>query len=1225
MRKALFTLLCLAAMMSVGTSLKAQEILIALDPGWNWISYPNAEIMGIATAFGSFTPMQGDIVRSKEGGQAFYNNGIWVGSLKHLIPGRGYHYYSARTEYTEFVFAQPASDVVATAMPTDVTATSAVVGGMVILPEGSHVFLRGVCWGTAPSPDIDGDHTTDGTGIGSFTGTLEGLNPNTTYYVRAYAVSDNGLAYGNEVSFITLEGSSGGDHAYVDLGLPSGTLWATCNVGADAPEDYGDYFAWGETQPKEIYDLSTYQYSNGGDVYNPNFTKYCTNSSYGYNGFTDNLTTLLPEDDAATVNWGTDWRMPSPEECEELYQNTTHTWTTLNGVNGRLFTGSNGNSLFLPAAGACFYITYNSVGIDGYCWTNALYADNPMGAWYFYFFSGYCSVNGGGYRENGIPVRAVRVTPQNTAPTGAIDGLFSVNDSLQVYFSQGNLQYQASTNTWKFAEHQYDYVGNDNNNISSTYNGWIDLFGWGTSGYNHGAICYQPWSTSTTYSDYYAYGDSFYGLYDQTGQADWGYNPISNGGNQTHQWRTLTNAEWGYVFNTRNTASGIRYAKAKVNGMDGIILLPDEWNTSTYNLNNTNSSSASFSSNVITASTWSILEQAGAVFLPAAGVRSGTSVDMGSYGYYWSASVPNHYYAFYVDFRSSYLNTNKYNSRFFGQSVRLVTVSENPQTQTYTISISANPADGGTVTGGGSYEQGQNCTVTATANEGYAFTNWTEDGEVVSTEATYTFNVDRNRNLVANFAASGSGGDHDYVDLGLPSGLLWATCNVGANVPEDYGDYFAWGETQPKDTYTWSTYQYCNGSYGTLTKYCSNSSYGNNGFTDNLTTLLPEDDVARANWGSDWRMPTKEECQELYNNTTCIWTEQNGVNGRLFTATNGNSLFLPAAGCREGSGLYDTGSLGYYWSSSLDYTNPTYAWFFGFFSGRCYLGRDNRDYGFTVRAVRSSAQGNVPAGAIDGKFTINDSGDQVYFSQGNLQYIGSASTPYWKFADNQWDVLGTTTSQNSSNQNVDRDLFGWGTSGYNHGANCYQPWSTSTSYSDYYAYGSYTYNLYDQTGQADWGYNPISNGGNQANQWRTLTKNEWAYVFNTRTTSSGIRYAKASVNNVNGVILLPDDWNTSYYTLSNTNSTGASFSSNTITAEQWSTLEQHGVVFLPTAGHHNGTSVYLVGSFGSYWSASSSTSDYAFGVYFYDSSLYPQYGDRRYYGFSVRLARVAEN
>ena len=201
---------------------------------------------------------------------------------------------------------------------------------------------------------------------------------------------------------------------------------------------------------------------------------------------------------------------------------------------------------------------------------------------------------------------------------------------------------------------------------------------------------------------------------------------------------------------------------------------------------------------------------------------------------------------------------------------------------------------------------------------------------------------------------------HEYVDLGLPSGLLWATCNVGADNPEDYGDYFAWGETQPKSTYNWSTYQYSNGGFYNnwggfmpyLTKYCTDSNYGYNGFIDNLTTLLPEDDAATANWGGDWRMPTKEEWQELYQNTTHTWTTQNGVNGRLFTAANGNSLFLPAAGDRWVGGLYNAGSGGYYWSSSLITDSPSNAWGLYFDSGDTDVRNSYyRGYGFSVRPV----------------------------------------------------------------------------------------------------------------------------------------------------------------------------------------------------------------------------------------------------------------------------------
>ena len=390
------------------------------------------------------------------------------------------------------------------------------------------------------------------------------------------------------------------EHDYVDLGLPSGTLWATCNVGANAPEEYGDYFAWGETAPKDVYNWSTYQYYDGG-----NLTKY-TGS--------DGLATLLPEDDAATANWGDEWRMPAKEEWQELLDNTTNKWTTQNGVNGRLFTGSNGNSLFLPAAGFRWDDNFNYAGSYGYFWSASLDMDSPNDAWLF------------------------------------------------------------------------------------------DL-----------------------YSDFYG----MYSLY-----------------------------------------------------------------------------------------------------------------------------------------------------RGYGLSVRAV-------------------------------------------------------------------------------RSASAGDDHEYVDLGLPSGLLWATCNVGANAPEEYGDYFAWGETQPKNFYDWSTYKYCMGSSNTLTKYCDDSFYGYNGFgyigfTDTLTTLLPEDDAATANWGDEWRMPTSEEWQELLDNTTNIKTTQNGVNGRLFTASNGNSLFLPAAGYRWDNYLGDVGSHGYFWSSSLVLRGPSNARYFRISPGGCAIFGGVRAYGRSVRAVRSA-------------------------------------------------------------------------------------------------------------------------------------------------------------------------------------------------------------------------------------------------------------------------------
>lgn len=197
---------------------------------------------------------------------------------------------------------------------------------------------------------------------------------------------------------------------------------------------------------------------------------------------------------------------------------------------------------------------------------------------------------------------------------------------------------------------------------------------------------------------------------------------------------------------------------------------------------------------------------------------------------------------------------------------------------------------------------------------------------------------------------------HEYVDLGLPSGLKWATCNVGATIPEEYGDYFAWGEVEPKEGYYWSTYKYCAGSSSTMTKYCTQSDYGKDGFTDNNTVLDPEDDAATANWGGAWRMPTEAEQDELRNICTWTWTTQNGVNGYKVTGHNGNSIFLPAAGYMYrgafSCALNNAGSDGYYWLSSLDSDLPYLAYSMDFDSVYVYRSSSgHRNLGQSVRPV----------------------------------------------------------------------------------------------------------------------------------------------------------------------------------------------------------------------------------------------------------------------------------
>lgn len=198
---------------------------------------------------------------------------------------------------------------------------------------------------------------------------------------------------------------------------------------------------------------------------------------------------------------------------------------------------------------------------------------------------------------------------------------------------------------------------------------------------------------------------------------------------------------------------------------------------------------------------------------------------------------------------------------------------------------------------------------------------------------------------------------HEFVDLGLPSGTLWATCNVGSETPEGFGDYFAWGETQPKVIYDWKSYRYGDYDFALdrvlLSKYCTDSLWGVDGFVDNLTVLEPVDDAVTACWGDGWRTPTKDEWVELFENTTWDWVDRNGVKGRLMTGSNGHSVFLPAAGFREDADSVWT-EVGIYWSSTLQTTLQIVAWSYHFTFENCHIcGTYERKRGQVVRPVRS--------------------------------------------------------------------------------------------------------------------------------------------------------------------------------------------------------------------------------------------------------------------------------
>ena len=560
----------------------------------------------------------------------------------------------------------------------------------------------------------------------------------------------------------------------------------------------------------------------------------------------------------------------------------------------------------------------------------------------------------------------------------------------------------------------------------------------------------------------------------------------------------------------------------------------------------------------------------------------------------------------------------------------------------YNVNVSANPSDGGTVTGGGVFQSGASCTVTATANMGYTFANWTENGSVVSSRASYTFTVNANRTLVANFTAQ--------------SYTISVSANPSAGGSATGGGTYHYGETctvsaTPNTGFTFVNWRE-NGSFVSSDAEYSFVVNGDRTLVAHFATQAPNEYTITVtsdptNGGTVSGGGTYQQGQSCTVTATANsgyafakWTE-NGTQvstdaNYTFTVTGDRSLVAHFSVCYtitviaspsnggtvSGGGSYSNGQ----GCVVRSVANSGYTFVNWTENGN--VVSTDPDYGFVVTRDRTlvanfTHTSQAPTGAINGLFTINNNGDQVYFSQGNLQY--QASTNTWRFATNQWDYVGEANANISQTYSGWIDLFGWGTSSWNCGNTYYRPWDSGNSNGSLYGPPG-EYNLTGSYVNSDWGYyNAISNGGNQNHQWRTLTQSEWDYVFNTRSTSSGIRYAKAQVNNVNGVILLPDNWSSSYYSLSSTNNGGVSFSSNVISSSTWiNSLQSHGAIFLPAAGYRYGSSVDVVGSIGYYWSASYHSSDSAYGVYFSDVGLGTGFAENRYCGFSVRLVCPAQ-
>ena len=518
---------------------------------------------------------------------------------------------------------------------SSIAATTAQCGGIISSDGNPTIKEAGVEWCT--TSDFESNVSCASTAkakLGKFACEITDLKDNTQYYVRAYARNSYGTIYGEVLSFKTLEiipPTVLTDFSAIIVYSTSATVGGeVTNDGNGVVTERGVVYS---TTPNPTTSNSKVVSGSGKGSFTCNLNDLQVVTTYYVRAYAVNEKgTAYGEEKSFTTK-----AITVPTVITSSVNNISYTSATIDG------TVTDDGGATVTERGVVYSTTPNPTT------SNSKVVSGSGKGSFICNLSNLQEVTTYYVRAYAVNQKGTAYGEQQSFMTKKA-GIFSVSSSKKVIFSSGNLQYHPANNKWRFAENQTDYVGDANANISSTYNGWLDLFGWSTSATNFGV------STS----GWYGYDGSF---------VDWGTNKIGNDAPNT--WRTLTFDEWYYLRYTRTNADAL-CGVVQVNGVNGLILLPDNWTcpsgvTFKSGFHNNYAAYQTF-----TAAEWLKLEAAGAVFLPAAGYRDGSDVGyVQNFGYYWSATGDGDNYANYLEFRSggAYM---VYSDRYIGRSVRLV-------------------------------------------------------------------------------------------------------------------------------------------------------------------------------------------------------------------------------------------------------------------------------------------------------------------------------------------------------------------------------------------------------------------------------------------------------------------------------------------------------------------------------------------------------------------------